>query len=73
MAKKEKLGHITESRLEEALDVRDRLIIELLVQVLHEQLVIERPVLRERLDNLIDLSDYDEDLKQTLFALIHKL
>ena len=73
MAKKEKLGHITESRLEEALNVRDRLIIELLVQVLHEQLVIERPILRERLDNLIELSSYDDELKETLFALIHKL
>lgn len=73
MAKKEKLGHITESRLEEALNVRDRLIIELLVQVLDEQLVIERPILRERLDNLIELGSHDEELKQTLFALIHKL
>lgn len=45
---------ITPERLEEALNVRDRLIIELLVQVLDEKLVIERPVLRERLGNLVD-------------------
>ena len=48
-------AQITESRLQEALNVRDRMIIELLVQVLDEQLVIERPILRERLSNLIKL------------------
>lgn len=64
---------IHEDRLEEALNVRDRMIIELLVQVLHEQLVIERPVLRERLGNLIKLSDSDDQLKETLQALVNKL
>ena len=64
---------ITESRLEEALNVRDRMIIELLVQVLDEQLVIERPILRERLSNLIKLSKYDEELKETTQALVNKL
>lgn len=73
MAKKQKVGHITESRLEEALNVRDRLIIELLVQVLDEQLVIERPILRERVENLVELSDHDNELKETLYALINKL
>lgn len=64
---------IHEDRLEEALNVRDRMIIELLIQVLHEQLVIERPVLRERLGNLIKLSDSDDQLKETLQALVNKL
>ena len=64
---------ITPERLEEALNVRDRLIIELLVQVLDEKLVIERPVLRERLGNLVDLSDHDTELKETIHAVINKL
>ncbi|MGE7941145.1 phosphate-starvation-inducible protein PsiE [Lysinibacillus xylanilyticus] len=64
---------ITPERLEEALNVRDRLIIELLVQVLDEKLVIERPVLRERLGNLVDLSDHDAELKETIHAVINKL
>ena len=64
---------ITESRLEEALNTRDRMIIELLVQVLDEQLVIERPILRERLSNLIKLSNHDEELKETTQALVNKL
>ena len=64
---------ITESRLEEALNVRDRMIIELLVKVLDEQLVIERPILRERLGNLIKLSNHDEELKETVQALVNKL
>ncbi|KOP79781.1 phosphate-starvation-inducible protein PsiE [Lysinibacillus sp. FJAT-14745] len=64
---------ITPERLEEALNVRDRLIIELLVQVLDEKLVIERPVLRERVANLVDLSDHDAELKETLHAVINKL
>ena len=66
-------AQITEARLEEALNVRDRMIIELLVQVLDEQLVIERPILRERLSNLIKLSTYDEELKETTQALVNKL
>ncbi|MFB7157606.1 MULTISPECIES: phosphate-starvation-inducible protein PsiE [unclassified Lysinibacillus] len=64
---------ITPERLEEALNVRDRLIIELLVQVLDEKLVIERPVLRERVANLVDLSDHDAELKETIHAVINKL
>ena len=64
---------ITPERLEEALNVRDRLILELLVQVLDEKLVIERPVLRERLGNLVDLSDHDAELQETLHAVINKL
>ena len=64
---------ITPERLEEALNVRDRLIIELLVQVLDEKLVIERPVLRERLGNLVDLADRDAELKETIHAVINKL
>ncbi|KOS61141.1 phosphate-starvation-inducible protein PsiE [Lysinibacillus agricola] len=64
---------ITPERLEEALNVRDRLVIELLVQVLDEKLVIERPVLRERVANLVDLSDHDAELKETIHAVINKL
>jgi len=73
MAKKIKEGKITESRVQEALDVRDRLIIELLVKVLDEKLIIERPILRERITNFVELGDYDEELKETLYALINKL
>ncbi len=73
MAKANKEAKITPERLEEALNVRDRLIIELLVQVLDEKLVIERPVLRERLGNLVDLSNHDAELKETLTAVINKL
>lgn len=74
MAKSAKTdAKITPERLEEALNVRDRLIIELLVQVLDEKLVIERPVLRERLGNLVDLADHDAELKETIHAVINKL
>ncbi|MGE7695487.1 phosphate-starvation-inducible protein PsiE [Lysinibacillus sp. NPDC094177] len=73
MAKAAKTGKITPERLEEALNVRDRLIIELLVQVLDEKLIIERPVLRERVANLVDLSDHDAELKETIHAVINKL
>lgn len=73
MAKKAKVGQIHEARLEEALNVRDRLIIELLVKVLDEKLIIERPILRERVENLVELGDYDNELKETLYALINKL
>lgn len=64
---------VAPGRLEESLDIRDRLIIELLVKVLDEKLVIERPILRERLGNLVDLSDYDDELKESVQALINKL
>lgn len=73
MAKKVKEGHITEARLEEGMRIRNELFIELIAQVLHEQLVIERPILHERMANLVDLSDYDGELKDTLYALINKL
>jgi hypothetical protein len=64
---------ITESRLEEALDIRDRMIIELLIQVLDEKLVIEKPVLRERLTNFNLLADRDAELKDTIQALINNI
>ncbi|MEK4229958.1 phosphate-starvation-inducible protein PsiE [Solibacillus sp. FSL H8-0538] len=73
MAKKTVGYTIAPDRLEEALNVRDRMIIELLIKVLDEQLVIERPVLRERLGNLVELSDNDAELKETLHALVSKL
>lgn len=73
MAKAQKQGKIHEERLAEAMDARDRLIIELLVSVLDEKLVIERHILKERLANLVELSDHDNDLKDTLHALINKL
>jgi len=64
---------ITPERVEEALDIRDRLIIELLVSVLDEKLVIERPILKERLANLVELSNHDDELKETIHALVNKL
>lgn len=73
MAKKPKVGKITESRLEEAMVIRNEVFIELIAQVLHEQLVIERPILHERMENLVELADYDQELKDTLYALIKKL
>lgn len=73
MAKKINMGKITESRVEEGLAIRDRLVIETLVQVLDEQLVVERHILQERLSNLVDLASYDEELKDTVRALIMKL
>ena len=73
MAKKVKEYKINPDRVEEALLVQNRMLIELFVQVLDEQLVIERPVLHERLENLIELSNNDRDLKDTLHALTQKL
>ena len=73
MAKKPKVGKITESRLEEAMVIRNEVFIELIAQVLHEQLVIERPILHERMENLVELANYDEELTETLYALIKKL
>lgn len=64
---------INPERVEEALLVQNRMLIELFVQVLDEQLVIERPILHERLSNLIELSDNDRDLKDTLHGLTQKL
>ena len=73
MAKQVKHYEIAPERVDEALAKRDRMIIELLVQVLDEQLVIERHTLRERLGNLVELSDSDPQLKETLHALVEKL
>lgn len=64
---------ITPERVEEALNIRDRLLIELFVSVLDEKLIIERPILKERLANLIELSKHDDELNETLHALINKL
>ncbi|MGM9943674.1 MAG: phosphate-starvation-inducible protein PsiE [Lysinibacillus sp.] len=73
MAKKPKVGKITESRLQEAMAIRNEVFIELIAQVLHEKLVIERPILHERMENLVELANYDEELTETLYALIKKL
>lgn len=73
MAKKVKEYKINPDRVEEALLVQNRMLLELLVQVLDEQLVIERPILHERLENLIELSDNDRELKDTLHGLTQKL
>jgi hypothetical protein len=73
MAKKVKEYKIAPERVEEALLIQNRMIIELFVQVLHEQLVIERPTLHERLENLIELSSHDRELKDTLHVLTKKL
>ena len=73
MAKKPKVGKITESRLQEAMAIRNEVFIELIAQVLHEKLVIEKPILHERMENLVELANYDEELAETLYALIKKL
>ena len=73
MAKKKKEYTIAPERVEEALLIQNRMIIELFVQVLHEQLIIERPTLHERLENLIELSSHDRELKDTLHGLTQKL
>ena len=73
MAKKPKAGKITESRLEEAMAIRNEVFIQVIAQVLHEQLVIERPILHERMENLVELADHDQELKDTLYAVIKKL
>ena len=73
MAKKPKVGKITESRLQEAMAIRNEVFIELIAQVLHEKLVIERPILHERMENLVELANYDQELTETLYALIKKL
>lgn len=73
MGKALKTGKIAPERVEEALQIRDRLIIELLVTVLDEKLVIEKPILHERLANLIELAGHDDELKDTLHALVNKL
>ena len=64
---------ISPERENEAMAIRNNLIIELLVSVLDEQLVIERHILRERLANLIELAKYDEELTETLHGVINKL
>ena len=73
MAKKPKVGKITESLLQEAMAIRNEVFIELIAQVLHEKLVIEKPILHERMENLVELANYDEELTETLYALIKKL
>ena len=73
MAKKKKEYTIAPERVEEALLIQNRMLIELFVQVLDEQLVIERPILHERLENLIELSSHDRELKDTLHGLTEKL
>ncbi len=74
MAKQVKEGKITESRLEEASTIRTELFIQLVAQVLHEQLIIEKHTLHERMSNLVDLNpDLDDELRDTVYALINKL
>ena len=64
---------ITPERVDEALTIRDRLIIELLLSVLDEKLIIERHILKERLANLVELADYDAELKETLHGIVAKM
>ncbi|SOC18022.1 hypothetical protein SAMN05880501_11014 [Ureibacillus xyleni] len=64
---------ISPERVDEALSIRDRLIIELLVSVLDEKLVIERHILKERLANLVELADYDAELKETIHGIVAKM
>lgn len=64
---------IVPERKEEALKILDSLIIKLFVSVLDEKQIIERHILKERLANLIELSHHDEELKETLHALVNEL
>lgn len=64
---------ISPERVDEALSIRDRLIIELFVSVLDEQLVVERHILKERLANLVELADYDSELKETIHGIVAKM
>ncbi|RUL53553.1 MULTISPECIES: phosphate-starvation-inducible protein PsiE [Lysinibacillus] len=64
---------ISPERVDEALSIRDRLIIELFVSVLDEQLVVERHILKERLANLVELAEYDPELKETIHGIVAKM
>ncbi|BDH63501.1 phosphate-starvation-inducible protein PsiE [Ureibacillus massiliensis 4400831 = CIP 108448 = CCUG 49529] len=64
---------VVPERLEEALVIRDRLILQLIINVLDEKQVLERHIVKERVANLIELSDHDADLKETLHALVNKI
>lgn len=64
---------ITPERLDEALLERDRLVLQIIISVLDEQKILERHTLKERVANLIELSTHDEDLKETIHALINKI
>ncbi len=64
---------IIPERLEEALVERDRLVLQIIISVLDEQQILERHILKERVANLIELADHDDDLKETVHALINKI
>nr|WP_106781726.1 phosphate-starvation-inducible protein PsiE [Lysinibacillus timonensis] len=64
---------IVPERLEEALVKRDRLILQLIINVLDEKQILERHILKERVANLIELSDGDDDLKETMHALLNQI
>lgn len=64
---------ISPAREQEALAIRNELVIELLVDVLDEKLVVERHILKERLANLIELAKYDDELTETLHGVVNKL
>ncbi|CAM5205763.1 Phosphate-starvation-inducible protein PsiE OS=Ureibacillus acetophenoni OX=614649 GN=SAMN05877842_11149 PE=4 SV=1 [Ureibacillus acetophenoni] len=64
---------IVPERLEEALVERDRLIMQIIISVLDEKQILERHILKERVANLIELSKHDDDLKETIHALINKI
>ncbi|MFC5560005.1 phosphate-starvation-inducible protein PsiE [Ureibacillus thermophilus] len=64
---------IVPERKDEALQILDSLIIQLIVNVLDEKQIIERHILKERLANLVQLSNHDEELKETMHALVNQL
>lgn len=64
---------ISPQREQEAIEIRNNLMIEVLVDVLDEKLVVERHILKERLANLIELANYDDELNETLHGVVNKL
>lgn len=64
---------ISEAREQEAIQIRNNLIIETIIDVLDEKLVVERHILKERLANLVELAKYDDELTETLHGVINKL
>ncbi len=64
---------VVPERLEQGLLERDRLILQIIISVLDEKQILERHILKERVANLIELSEHDEDLKETIHALLNRI
>ncbi|KGR77888.1 hypothetical protein [Ureibacillus manganicus] len=64
---------VTPERLQEGLLERDRLILQIIISVLDEKQILERHILKERVANLIELADHDDELKETIHALLNRI